>query len=88
MIHVLSLIVQDVTSDLAVLSRKGSQLVKQHRIEKERTKGTKKHWELAGTKLGNVLGIKAKEDPKVRTHEGPLCQKTNVHVFSNTFMLQ
>lgn len=26
----------------------------------------KKHWELAGTKIGNILGIKAKEDPKVR----------------------
>ena len=54
------------TSDLAILSRKGSQLVKHHRLEKERTKGMKKHWELAGTKIGNVLGIKAKEDPKVR----------------------
>ena len=54
------------TSDLAVLSRKGSQLVKRHRVEKERKKAQQKHWELAGTKLGNLLGIKAKdEDGKV-----------------------
>ena len=53
---------QDVTSDLAVLSRKGSQLVKRHRIEKERKKAQQKHWELAGTKLGNVLGIKEKKE--------------------------
>ena len=49
------------TSDLAVLSRKGSQLVKRHRIEKERRKA-QKDWELAGTKLGNVLGIKEKKE--------------------------
>ena len=56
---------QDVTSDLAVFSRKGSQLVKRYRVEKERKKAQQKHWELAGTKLGNVLGIKSKEDDKV-----------------------
>ena len=50
------------TSDLAVLSRKGSQLVKRHRVEKERKKAQQKHWELAGTKLGNLLGIKAKHE--------------------------
>lgn len=54
--------VKDVTSDLAVLSRKGSQLVKRHRVEKERKKAQQKHWELAGTKLGNLLGIKTKDE--------------------------
>lgn len=45
-----------------MLSRKGSQLVKRHRLEKERKKAQAKHWELAGTKLGNVLGIKEKKE--------------------------
>jgi pre-mRNA-splicing factor ATP-dependent RNA helicase DHX38/PRP16 len=40
-------------------------MVKHHRLEKERTKGQRKHWELAGSKLGNILGIKAEEDNKV-----------------------
>ena len=54
--------VKDPTSDLAILSRKGSQLVRRFREEKERRKAQNKHWELAGTKLGNILGVKAKEE--------------------------
>ena len=54
--------VRDPTSDLAILSRKGSQLVRRYREEKERRKAQNKHWELAGTKLGNILGVKAKEE--------------------------
>ena len=53
---------QDPTSDLAVLSRKGSLLVRRHREERERKKAQQKHWELAGTKLGNILGMKVKEE--------------------------
>lgn len=67
------------TSDLAILSRKGSQLVRQHRLEKERLKGQKKHWELAGTKLGNVLGIKAKQEAKVSLYFELTIPKCNVH---------
>lgn len=36
-------------------------LVRRYREEKERKKAQAKHWELAGTKMGNILGIKAKE---------------------------
>ena len=50
---------------MAVFSRKGSLLVRRFREEKERKKAQAKHWELAGTKMGNVLGIKAKEDTEV-----------------------
>ena len=60
---------QDPTSDMAVFSRKGSLLVRRYREEKERKKAQAKHWELAGTKMGNILGIKAKEEPgEVRTY--------------------
>ncbi len=47
---------------MAVLSRKGSLLVRRFREEKERKKAQQKHWELAGTKMGNVLGMKVKEE--------------------------
>lgn len=57
---------QDPTSDMAVFSRKGSMLVRRYREEKERKKAQAKHWELAGTKMGNILGIKAKDDREVR----------------------
>lgn len=51
---------------MAVFSRKGSMLVRRYREEKERKKAQAKHWELAGTKMGNILGIKSKEDGEVR----------------------
>jgi len=58
-------VVKDPTSDLAILSKKGSLLVRRHRDEKERKKAQQKSMDLAGTKMGNILGIKAKEE-KVR----------------------
>ncbi|XP_072516392.1 pre-mRNA-splicing factor ATP-dependent RNA helicase PRP16 [Salminus brasiliensis] len=54
--------VKDATSDMAIISRKGSQLVRKHREQKERKKAQHKHWELAGTKLGDIMGIKKQED--------------------------
>lgn len=55
---------QDPTSDLAQVARKGSLLVRKHREQKERKKAQHKDWELAGTKLGNIMGIQ-KQDEKV-----------------------
>ena len=55
---------QDPTSDMAIVSRKGSLVVRAYREQKERRKAQKKHWELAGTKLGDIMGVK-KEDDKV-----------------------
>ncbi|XP_030621823.1 pre-mRNA-splicing factor ATP-dependent RNA helicase PRP16 [Chanos chanos] len=54
--------VKDATSDMAIISRKGSQLVRKHREQKERKKAQHKHWELAGTKLGDIMGIKKTEE--------------------------
>ena len=55
---------QDPTSDMAIIARKGSAVVRKQREQKERKKSQMKHWELAGTKLGNIMGIK-KEDDRV-----------------------
>ncbi|XP_063169353.1 pre-mRNA-splicing factor ATP-dependent RNA helicase PRP16 isoform X1 [Candoia aspera] len=54
--------VKDATSDLAIIARKGSLLVRKHREQKERKKAQHRHWELAGTKLGNIMGIKKEEE--------------------------
>lgn len=54
--------VRDPTCDMAVVARKGSLLVRTHREQKERRKAQAKHWELAGTKLGDIVGVKAKEE--------------------------
>lgn len=53
---------KDPTSDMALVARKGSALVRVFREQKERRKAQKKHWELGGTKLGNIMGIEKKKD--------------------------
>jgi len=45
-----------------VVSRKGSHAVKAFRQREERKKGQDKHWELAGTQLGNLTGVKRDKD--------------------------
>lgn len=54
--------VKDATSDMAMVARKGSLLVRTYREQKERRKAQKKHWELGGTKLGNIMGVEKKKD--------------------------
>ncbi|KAJ3087689.1 Pre-mRNA-splicing factor ATP-dependent RNA helicase PRP16, partial [Quaeritorhiza haematococci] len=58
--------VLDPTSDLAVFSRKGSRLVREKREQQERAKASKS-WELAGTALGNIMGV----TKKVNQGDGP-----------------
>ncbi|GAB0086524.1 pre-mRNA-splicing factor ATP-dependent RNA helicase PRP16 [Sergentomyia squamirostris] len=54
--------VKDPTSDMALIARKGSALVRVFREQKERRKAQKKHWELGGTKIGNIMGVQKKTD--------------------------
>ncbi|CAG2165893.1 unnamed protein product [Oppiella nova] len=54
--------VRDPTSDFAILSRKGSALVRYHREMKERKKAQKKEWELSGTRLGDIMGVEKPKD--------------------------
>ncbi|CCG84012.1 protein of unknown function [Taphrina deformans PYCC 5710] len=53
--------VLDPQSDLAVISRKGSQLVKDRRERKEREKAAAKAASMEGTSLGNLTGVKDTE---------------------------
>ncbi len=50
---------------MATVSRKGCHVVRLHREQKERLKAQKKEWELAGTNLGNIMGIKKKVENEV-----------------------
>ncbi|KAI9028088.1 hypothetical protein CLU79DRAFT_550833 [Phycomyces nitens] len=59
--------VRDPTSDLAIISRKGSRLVREKREQSERAKATK--FEIAGTTLGNVMGVRNKEQEAAKRAE-------------------
>ena len=50
---------------MAQVSRKGSAVVRAQREQKERKKAQQKHWELAGSRIGDIMGVK-KEDDKVK----------------------
>eukprot|EP00916_Digyalum_oweni_P025101 GHVL01041415.1.p1 GENE.GHVL01041415.1~~GHVL01041415.1.p1 ORF type:complete len:1162 (+),score=207.07 GHVL01041415.1:64-3549(+) len=58
-------VVKDPTSDMAVIARKGSQILNFMRQQQDRTKMRQRFWELAGSKLGSLLGMEKKKD------EGP-----------------
>ncbi|ORX37813.1 hypothetical protein BD324DRAFT_401467 [Kockovaella imperatae] len=54
--------IRDPTSDLAIFSKKGSALVRERRERQEREKAAAKAASIAGTTLGNILGIKDEPD--------------------------
>ncbi|KAI8381606.1 uncharacterized protein BYT42DRAFT_311362 [Radiomyces spectabilis] len=60
--------VRDPTSDLAIISRKGSRLVKEKREQSERAKATK--LDIAGTVLGNLMGVKNKPTEDDQSEDG------------------
>jgi pre-mRNA-splicing factor ATP-dependent RNA helicase DHX38/PRP16 len=53
--------VRDPQSDMAVFSRKGSRVVKEKRQQKERQKQAQEATNVAGTALGNLMGIREDE---------------------------
>ncbi len=60
---------KDPTSDMAIICRKGCQSVRRYREQKERQQAAEKVNKLAGTKLGNLLGIQNKSDREATTNE-------------------
>lgn len=51
-------VVKDPTSDMCTIAREGSALLRHHRETRDRSKMRQRFWELAGTKTGDILGIK------------------------------
>ncbi|VVB12607.1 unnamed protein product [Arabis nemorensis] len=49
--------VKDPTSDMAIISRKGSGLVRDIREKQSMHKSRQRFWELPGSNLGNILGV-------------------------------
>jgi len=55
-------VVKDPTSDLALLAKKGSAVVKSLREKNDRSKMRERFWELAGSKLGDLLKVQKTEE--------------------------
>lgn len=53
--------VRDPQSDMAVFSRKGSKVVKERRQQKERKQQAQEATNVAGTALGNLMGVKEED---------------------------
>lgn len=49
--------IKDPTSDMAIISRKGSTLVREVHEKQSQNKSRQRFWELAGSKLGDILGV-------------------------------
>lgn len=49
--------IKDPTSDMAIISRKGSNLVREIHEKQSMNKSRQRFWELAGSKLGDILGV-------------------------------
>ena len=47
---------RDPTSDMAVIARSGSALVREVREKKEKGKSRQRFWEVAGSKMGKITG--------------------------------
>ncbi|XP_060173448.1 pre-mRNA-splicing factor ATP-dependent RNA helicase DEAH7-like [Lycium barbarum] len=54
--------IKDPTSDMAIISRKGSALVREIHEKQKMHKSRQRFWELAGSKLGDILGVEKKDD--------------------------
>ncbi|KAJ0406647.1 hypothetical protein P43SY_009758 [Pythium insidiosum] len=50
--------VKDPTSDLAVCARKGSELLRVVREQREKSKMRKRFWEVGGSRMGDAIGVK------------------------------
>jgi len=54
---------------MAQVARKGSAVVRHEREQKERKKAQKKHWELAGTRMGDIMGVEKKDEEVLLCHK-------------------
>ena len=67
--------VRDPQSDMAVFSRKGSKVVREKRQQKERQKQAQEATKVAGTTLGNLMGVKEDEGDSAAPAPGEENQK-------------
>jgi pre-mRNA-splicing factor ATP-dependent RNA helicase DHX38/PRP16 len=77
--------VKDPLSDMAVFSRKGSKVVKERRQQKERQKQAQEATKVAGTALGNVMGVKEEDTDSAAPAAAGQEEKPQSNKFSDHF---
>ena len=65
--------VKDNSSDFAKMSRNGSATLRHLRATKEKNAMRQKFWELGGTRMGNVVGVKEDEGSDDAQKDGAAC---------------
>lgn len=76
--------VKDPQSDLAIFSKKGSKVVRDKRQQKERQKQAQEATNVAGTALGNIMGVKEDDADSAAAASGQE-NKSNSNKFSDHF---
>ena len=57
-------VVKDPTSDIAILAKKGSATLQRVREKKERMNTQVKFWDVAGSRIGKLMGVKEEANPE------------------------
>lgn len=70
--------VKDTGSDMAVVARAGSAVVRKFRELKERKKSQQKVWQMSGSKIGDILGVKNIEKEERNMHVPEADYKTDM----------
>ena len=68
--------VKDPTSDLAMIARRGSTLLKEVRVKRDENKSRDRFWEMKGTKMGDVTGTTRLEKEEAAKHAEEQRKKT------------
>ncbi|WOG93703.1 hypothetical protein DCAR_0312990 [Daucus carota subsp. sativus] len=79
---VMPLPIKDPTSDMAIISRKGSTLVREVHEKQSMNKSHQRFWELARSKLGDILGVDA--DTAVVGDDGEVDFKEDANDFAKS----
>jgi pre-mRNA-splicing factor ATP-dependent RNA helicase DHX38/PRP16 len=62
--------VKDPTCDLAVSARAGSEVMRAWRKDREKTKMRQRFWELGGSRMGDIMGVRKGKDEQEEEEDG------------------
>eukprot|EP01117_Protostelium_nocturnum_P013284 TRINITY_DN4942_c1_g2_i1.p1 TRINITY_DN4942_c1_g2~~TRINITY_DN4942_c1_g2_i1.p1 ORF type:complete len:1124 (+),score=313.50 TRINITY_DN4942_c1_g2_i1:133-3504(+) len=67
--------VKDLTSDMAIIAKGGSSVLRDYREKMDRSKSVSQFWKLEGSAMGNAMGIKKEDTEKSQDADGEVDYK-------------